>query len=206
MKRTVTAIKWLKSRPDRVLIHLDDQPWATVSLLAAGRFQVGDRIEPREAEKLRTDQERRDAYHCALRWLGARDRSVSEVRQRLKQKGFHRAAIDHTLTTLMDKKYLDDQRFARNWVNDRINHAPRGSRLLAYELRQKGIDPGTISSALDLADEGAMATACLRRKRRRWRRLEGKARRHKMLAYLSRKGFAADISHHAVDRYRDQTD
>ena len=206
MGKTVTAIKWLKSQPARVLIHLDGQPWATVSLLTASRIKVGDRIPAEEAVRLRNDQARRDAYQYALRWLGVRDRSVHEVRQRLKNEGFGRAAIDHTLATLIDKNYLDDQRFARNWVNDRINHAPRGSRLLEKELRHKGIDADIIASALTQADEGALASACLRRKRRRWQRLEGKTRRHKMLSYLSQKGFAFDVSLHAIDRYRDQAD
>ncbi len=206
MDKAVTAIKWLKSQPDRVLICLDGQPWATVSLLTAGRFKVGDRIAPGEADKLRDAQEKHDAYQCALRWLGGRDRSVLEVRQRLKQRGFDGVAVDHTLTTLLDKNYLDDERFARNWVHDRIKHAPRGSRLLAQELRQKGIDGRVIASALALADEDALASTCLRRKRRRWRRHAGQVRRQKMLAYLSRKGFAFDISLHAVESYRDQTD
>ncbi|MDJ0720987.1 MAG: regulatory protein RecX [Desulfobacterales bacterium] len=206
MDKAVTAIKWLKSQPDRALIYLDGQPWATVSLLTAGRFTVGDRIAPGEADNLRNAQEKHDAYQCALRWLGGRDRSVLEVRQRLNQRGFDRVAVDHTLTTLLDKNYLDDERFARNWVHDRTRHAPRGSRLMAQELKQKGIDGRVIASVLTRADEDALASSCLRRKRRRWRRLEDKVRRQKMLAYLSRKGFAYDVSLNAVESYRDQTD
>ena len=206
MEKTVTAIKWLKSQPDRVLIHLDGQPWATVSLLVAGRIEVGDRITAENAARLRDDQERRDAYQAALRWLAGRDRSVHEVRQKLKHKGFGRAAIDHALATLRDKKYLDDQRFALNWITYRINHTPRGPRLLAQELKQKGIDADTVAAVMVHADEDALASACLQRKQRRWQRLEGKIRRHKMLSYLSRKGFAFEASLHAVDRYRDQTD
>ncbi len=206
MERTVTAIKWLKSQPDRALIHLDGRPWATVSLLTASRFNVGDRITAEEAAKIRADQEQHDAIRYALRWLGRRDRSVHEVRQRLKQKGFGHRAIDHSLATLIDKKYLDDQRFAMSWINYRINHAPRGLRLLTKELKQKGVPADAIARALARADEDTLATACLQRKRRRWRRLDDKVRRHKMLAHLSQKGFAFEVSLNAVDRYRDQMD
>ena len=206
MKHTITALKWQKSRPDRTMIHLDGKPWASVSLVAAGRLKVGDQIDAETALQLQIDQQRRDAYQCALRFLGVRDRSALEIRQKLRKKGFDKAAVDHALQNLVEKKYVNDQLFAFNWINYRMRNSPRSSRLLAQELKRKGIGAADIASALADADDKDLALACLRRKRRRWRRFDGPERRQKMLALLGQKGFAYDVSIIAVDSYRDQVD
>ena len=80
------------------------------------------------------------------------------------------------------------------------------ARLLAQELKQKGISSAGIESALTQADEHALALACLHRKRRRWRRFKGRERRQKMLAHLSHKGFAYHESCAAIDAFRDPAD
>ena len=204
--QTITALKWQKSQPDRIMVHLDGRPWATVSLVTAGRFKIGDRIDAGMAAQLKSDQQRRDAYQCALRFLGTRDRSALEIRRKLKHKGFDAPAIDHALTVLIDKKYVNDRQFAQNWINYRSKHAPRSSRLLAQELRQKGISTTDIDAALVPVDEDVLALACLNRKRRRWRGFATRERRHKMLAHLSQKGFTYEVSINAVDAFHDLAD
>ncbi len=188
------------------MVHLDGRPWGSVSLAAAGRFRVGDRMEDAAAEELQIGQQRHEAYRRALRYLGVRDRSVFETRQKLKREGFDPATIDQVLAKLVAHKYIDDQTFALNWVNYRQRNSPRSARLLARELKQKGISPAHIQPALALLDDHTLALACIHRKRRRWRRYEGRERRLKMLAHLGQKGFSYEISIAAVEAYRDQTD
>ena len=107
---------------------------------------------------------------------------------------------------MKEKKYLDNQQFAIDWVNHRMNTAPRSRQLMAWELRQKGVDPEQINEALAHVEEFTSAEACLLRKRRRWRCLAEPERRQKMLTYLGRKGFAYDVSRSAIATYRDSTD
>lgn len=147
-----------------------------------------------------------DAYRCALRLLGRRGHSIHEIRRKLSRRDFAPDAINDALKRLMDEKYLDDQAFADNWVNYRMKTAPRSLKLMRQELKQKGVDPKQIASALANLDEHALATACIRRKRRRWHRHKGSARRLKMLAYLNRKGFAYDVSRAVVETYDDDVD
>lgn len=206
MEHTITDLKWLKSQPDRVMVHVDGQPCATVSLVAAGRLSVGDRVAADMLKQWQSAQDRRDAYHGALRFLSVRDCSRFEMRQKLKRRGFDRVTIEAVLQELIDKKYIDDQVFAANWVNYRMKTSPRSRRLLAQELIHKGIAQDQIEAALMPTDERQLALACIHRQRRRWRRLEGPVRRLKMLAHLNNKGFAYDVSRYAVEAYDDQAD
>lgn len=188
------------------MVHMDGKPCASVSLVAAGRFKVGDRIDADTVTQLQADQHRRDAYQCALRFLGVRDRSTLEIGQKLKRQGYDAVVIDSVLKDLIDKNYVNDQSFAISWVNYRMKISPRSLRLIAQELKQKGISAERIEAALIRVDEHTLAMACIHRKRRRWRRFEGRERRFKMLAHLSHKGFSYGVSRNAVESYCDQAD
>ncbi|MBL0714497.1 MAG: regulatory protein RecX [Desulfosarcina sp.] len=206
MKHTITDLKWHKSQPNRIMVHVDGQPCVSVSLVAAGRFTVGNRIGADELKQLQAEQGQRDAVQCALRYLATRDRSRLEIRRQLKRKGFEAAVVDLVLKNLVQKKYIDDQVFAANWVNHRMNTSPRSLRLMGQELKHKGIAGDQIEKALSAIDEHKLALACIHRKRRRWLRFKGRERRLKILTHLSNKGFSYDVSRAAVDAYRHHAD
>lgn len=188
------------------MVHIDGRPHATVSLVAAGRLSVGDRVDAARLRQWQTDQERRDAYQLAIRFLGVKDRSRLEVARRLKRQDFDRATIEAVIAKLMDQGYLDDQAYAVNYVNYRVKISPRSRRLMAQELKYRGIAASQIETALKAVDERQLALACIHRQRRRWRRFEDPQRRMKILAYLGNKGFSYDVSRAAVDTYHDQAD
>jgi regulatory protein len=206
LKPIITDLTLRPLQPDRVWIYLNGRPWASVDLLTAAQFKVGDPIDDDTLDRLKVDHLRHDAYRCALRLLGRRNHSCLEIRQKLTSRGFAADAIGHALGRLKEKKYLDNQQFAIDWVNHRMNTAPRSRQLMAWELRQKGVGQEQIDEALAPVEEFTSAEACLLRKRRRWRRLAEPERRQKMLAYLGRKGFAYDVSRSAIASYRDSTD
>lgn len=203
MAPTITDLKWQPSQPNRVLVFVDGHPCVTVSLLTAGRLTVGDRIDAGLLAQWQADQDRRDAYQVALRCLGRRDHSRLEMRRKLKRHGFGPETIAAVLDTLTTQTYLDDRVFAANWVNQRVKNAPRSRRLLAQELRGKGIAADHIEAALLKVDDPQLAQACIRRHRRRWRRFQGPERRLKILAHLSNKGFSYDVSQAAVEACQD---
>jgi regulatory protein len=205
-KHTITALKWLPSQPDRVMVHLDGAPAGSVDLVTAGQLKVGDCLEAARAQELQAGHHRREAYQRALRLLGVRDHSALEIRQKLARQDFDGAAVELAIEKLITNKYIDDQTFAINWINFRRRSSPRSRRLLAQELKLKGIAADQIDAALAHADEPDMARACLHRKRRRWRRFDDRTRRLKMLAHLSNKGFSYDVSRAAIESYHDETD
>jgi SOS response regulatory protein OraA/RecX len=47
--------------------------------------------------------------------------------------------VEATLEKLIEKRWLDDLDFARQWIENRNTFRPRSNRLLAYELRLKGV-------------------------------------------------------------------
>ena len=85
---------------------------------------------------------------AAVRFLEARSRSVAEVRRRLSTAGYRPELVEGAIERLLELGMLDDEAFARLWVESRDRARPRGERALMVELRQKGIDAKIITATL----------------------------------------------------------
>jgi regulatory protein len=91
---------------------------------------------------------------AAARFLEARARSVGEVRRRLTQAGYRSELVEGAIARLGDLGMLDDEAFARAWVESRDRARPRGESALRRELSLKGLDRATIDAALDARRRG----------------------------------------------------
>ena len=135
--------------------------------------------------------------------LGAcRPRSIREIRDRLRQKGYDPATIDRAIEKLESWNYVDDTEFARYWVENRSTHKPRGHRLLEQELRQKGVDRELVKEAIADAeiDESNAALELARAKLPSYKNEDQLVARRKLIAYLQRRGFDYDVIKPAIDQ------
>lgn len=149
------------------------------------------------------------ATHRALHFLGYRARSEAEVRARLKRDEWHEEVIERVIERLREQGFLDDQRFAEMWVEDRSNFRPRGARALRQELRQKGVDKETIETALpDEERESENAVSALRKllrsKERSWAKLEERKQREKAIQALMRRGFQFSTAKAAWEEVKEE--
>ena len=93
---------------------------------------------------------------AAARFLEARSRSVHEVRRRLTQAGYQAALVESAIERLLDLGMLDDEAFARAWVESRDRARPRGERAIREELRLKGVDRASVDLVLEERREAAL--------------------------------------------------
>lgn len=173
----------------RVALHFDNHPTVHVLQRDAARLAVGQRLSPEVLRDLQRRYQLRGAYLQAIRFLGARDRSAQEIGQHLRGRGWDPAACAEALAKLRAEGYVDDARFAEQWVARRCRTSPRSRMAVSQELRGKGIDRRTIQAALAVMDEDALALACARRKRRQWQRRPPEERFRRIVVFLQRKGF-----------------
>jgi regulatory protein len=102
-------------------------------------------------EEAPTDPELRKAMERAGRWLALRQRTERELRARLLQGGFEENIVERALTRLAELKLIDDEAFARQWVEERARRKGLGPRALAAELEAKGISPEVAGAAVEAA-------------------------------------------------------
>ena len=143
---------------------------------------------------------------AAARFLEVRPRSISEVRRRLTSAGYRSALVDGAIARLTDLGILDDEAFARAWVESRDRARPRGERALRQELALKGVGREIVDGILaerrsaareaqaSEPDEAAARALIDRNARALERVVDLRARRQKAYALLARNGFDPDIA------------
>jgi regulatory protein len=141
---------------------------------------------------------------AALRFLEARQRSVTEVRRRLATAGYRPELIDGAIDRLLDLGILDDRSFTEAWVESRDRARPRGERALRRELAVKGVDRELVDRAMDLRrpDPGGEADPDIPAAERLMARhaaqlqrvTDPRRRRDRAYALLVRNGFDSEIA------------
>jgi regulatory protein len=201
----VTAIE-PQRHAGRVSIFLDGEFALGMheEVAAALGLQTGQELDPEDLQAMVRAETRRRAKESALRLLGFRARSREELRRRLDRKGYESVVIDEVLEELSHSKLLDDSEFTRAWVEARTTGRPMGRQRIAWELRQKGVDPETIGEALaERASPDAelgLALTVGRQTVERVRGLERQAARRKLAAALQRRGFSWSVTSVVLER------
>jgi regulatory protein len=196
----VTALKVQKHHPNRVNVYLNNEYSFGLSRITAAWLQVGQQLTPGKIAKLRADDEREVAYMQALRFLGYRPRSRVEVRRNLEKHAVSPDVIKDVFKRLERNGLVNDERFAKDWVENRNEFRPRSRRALAYELRQKGLDDAAIEKALVGLNEEVLAYRAALKQSRRYVGNETRDFHNKLGRYLARRGFSYDIIKGVVAR------
>ena len=152
---------------------------------------------------------------AAARFLQARPRSTAEVRRRLGEAGYRTDLVEEAIARLAMLGYLDDESFARAWVESRDRARPRGERALRAELRRKGVADDVVATIIEdraspdaggLAeadagggpDDVAAARLLERRGAAAAREADPRRRRARAYALLARNGFDPEVAGRAV--------
>ena len=131
----------------------------------------------------------------ALRLLGARPRSVEELRGRLRQKRHSKESIEEVLELLKKQGLLDDAKFAKLFAESSIHARPVGKRRLAMEMKKKGLSAGAIEGAMaDFKDydEKAAAKEAVANRFRRTTGMTPQKKKARFFGFLKRRGFSND--------------
>jgi len=95
----------------------------------------------------------RAAHYCA----GA-EHCASDVEQLLERLGATGVQIDEVIGILKEQKYIDEQRYCRAFVHDKVAFQGWGRMKIAMGLRAKRLPEAAIQEALDDIDEQAYAS------------------------------------------------
>jgi regulatory protein len=196
----ITSLQQQKNNAERVSVFLDGEFAFGVTLDAALHLAKGQFLSDADIAALQDHDEHERAYQSALHFLGSRPRSSAEVRRNLNEKGFGEEVIAGVVARLLEHRYLDDEEFARYWLDNRNRFRPRSAKAVRYELRQKGVDRDSIEAALEGMDEDEAAWAAAESKLDRWRDLPEDEFIHKLSGFLARRGFGFDTVRRTVQR------
>lgn len=141
-------------------------------------------------------------YPKTLRFLSFRPRSEKEIKDYLKKKKADDLTSDKIIGNLKKNKFLDDLEFAKWWIEQRTKIKPRASRIIKFELLQKGIDKELVDELLGQSGvtEFDKALDLAQRKIKRYEKYDREKAFEKLARFLSSKGFDWDTVKEVIDR------
>ncbi|ODS50046.1 MAG: regulatory protein [Halanaerobium sp. 4-GBenrich] len=142
------------------------------------------------------------ARNKAFKLLSYRERTIKEIEDRLRKKDFEEEIIKAVVDFLLEKDYLNEERFAEMWIRSRKKHHPRGRKLIYKELKNKGLNQRIINNALNqyLSNQEELEMAEYLKDKWLRRRTEEDSSSYKLKNYLANKGFSYDLIYQVTDK------
>ncbi|WP_124058620.1 RecX family transcriptional regulator [Vaginisenegalia massiliensis] len=163
----ITKIERQKKQSDRYSIYLDGEfafgvHEAVLIHFALHKDQI---LSQDQLNHIKEVEYREKVYSRALHYLSFGLRSIKEMRDYLasqewatdtdeailetQQMVVSQELIESTLQRLCQQNYLNDLIYAQSYTRTMALINRKGPKLIAHELKQKGLDQQTISLALD---------------------------------------------------------
>ena len=135
-------------------------------------------------------------YDFALKALMRRAHSVFEMRRALERRADEKPLVQRVLARLRGNQYLDDARYAKQFVRQRSENRRQGRHRIARELRARGVPDRHIEAAIEEVLRDVDAGAQVRKRiERKLRSLRGPLDERKLASLygaLLRAGFDSD--------------
>ena len=169
-------------------------------ILAQAGLRTGQEISEAAIKRLEADEARHSALSSAFRLLAYGPRSRREMRDALRRRRIAANVVTETLERLDELRLLDDAEFARSYAERRDRASPRSRRLIAAELRAKGVARAEIESTVGEIDDADAAYRAGARKAHSLRSTDFAEFRRRLGDHLLRRGFSYEIAGETVSR------
>ncbi len=150
----ITKITQQKKLSERFNLFVDGKFEIGVdgSLIVKYDIKVGDEYTDELKHELENDDRIEIAYIGLINFIAFRERCEQEVKDWLYKKKYHDLA-DELINRLTERNYLNNERFARLFIKDRVKIQGWGPIRLRHELNAKRISKQIIESELEAIRE-----------------------------------------------------
>lgn len=211
----ITALSAQVRNPDRVNVSVDGKYRFSldISQVIELAVRVGKEINEAELADLEIEGQFGKLYQQALEYSLMRPHSIREMKDYLYKKtlakkyrsrkgeirereGYSPTLTLRVLEKLQQKGYVNDERFANWWVENRNVRKGTSLRKLTMELRVKGVSAEVIESVVARSPRSDIdeLTKIIEKKRSRY------VDDQKLMQYLARQGFSYDDIKSALDQ------
>ncbi|MBO7746580.1 RecX family transcriptional regulator [Paenibacillus sp. MWE-103] len=201
---TITSVEQDKKKKQRYHLFVNDarDPFTSVheDLLIKFRLFKGREIDADELKQILHEDSEHRAYVLALAYLGARQRTEKEIVRYLAKKELEEGAVRKALERLKREGLVNDSAYAELYAAQRMRSQSKGRRLLQQELLQRGIKRDTAKEAASKLNEESETEIAVNAAIKKWPHLKGeeRERKHKLAAFLLRRGFPSGAVREAV--------
>lgn len=188
----ITAIKKQETR-NRVSIFVDEKYSFSLSLdqFVELGIKSGQEVSNSDITKYKDTSIFGKQLEGAIAWALRRPHSERELENYLYRKKIEPEVKVKIIDYLIGKGYIDNIKFTKFWVENRVRSKKPSRRALTAELRLKGINDQEINSALEESDfnEDEMLRSLIDKKSKVTKYKD----ESKLKEYLVRQGFSYEL-------------
>ena len=204
----ITDIKQAVKNQNRANIFVNGKYRFSLDIfqLTQLNVKIGSKFTKTEIENLEQQSEFGKLYALALNYCLMRPHSKKEISDYLwkktlnrkfknrktgefyEKKGVSNISVEQVLSRLIEKKYIDDEKFAKFWVENRNQRKGSSIKKLKSELFSKGVSSDIIEQVLSESnrnDEDEIQKIIAKKAKKY-------TDEQKLIAYLARQGFSFD--------------
>ena len=204
----ITSIAIQAKNKNRVNVSVDGKYRFSLDVFQVGDLglKTGKEYTEEELDALETESQFGKLYARAMEYCMMRPHSAREVRDYLYRKtrttkvksrstgevsdrpGVSQEIANRVFDRLLEKGYVDDEKFTRYWVENRKQRTGISGRKLAAELMSKGVPREIIETFTKASERNDLdeIMKTIERKRRKY------TDDNKLIAYLLRQGYSYD--------------
>lgn len=153
---------------------------------------------------MEADKVKARAKNNAYMLLRSRPRSELEITTRLRLKGYGDEVVAGVVADLKRTGDIDDEKFARFWIESRMHSNPVGDVVLRHELKQKGVADPIIEATLEEKaanyDEYGVAFSMADERFERLKKLDRRKATKRLYDFLLRRGFKFDTVQKVIEK------
>ncbi len=192
----ITSISQQKRNTDNVNLFIDNEFFCSISKNQLIELDLHKEKEITEDEKeiILKSSERNKIKEKLNRFLSLRPRSTKEVRDYLLYKRkIEKEEAEAIVDEYLHKNFLNDLKFAKWFVEQRINSGKYGSQKIKADLIKKGISKEHIKNAIeekvDIEEEEKILYDLIEKLERKIKEEDPMKKKEKVARRLMSKGF-----------------
>ena len=131
----------------------------------------------------------------AIKYIGVRLRSIKEIKDYLRKKYEETEWIEVVINKLIDLGYLDDNKFAKAFIKDKLKFTSMGDYKIKLELEHLGVSYDIIDENIFMIDEQEIEDKIKKqidKMIRTNRKYEGNMLKNKVYTHLVSAGFTKE--------------
>ena len=204
----VTNLEYQKRDPNRVNLYIDDEFFCGISLntLASEALYEGMEVDASTLDRMLLSDLKERFLTRATNYILRSPKTEFQMYRYLKNLSYKKKNVwfredinldwdsfyAEVIGRLKGYKYIDDENFARMFIQSRMRNKPRGKSVLIGELLSKGVSKDLAQRVCDeeIDDESNLLRDTFTKK---YRDQKFDVKDEKMVNYLLRKGFRWDL-------------
>lgn len=193
----VTKIQAQK-RKGRYNVYLDGKyafPVAETTLIEF-RLINGTELTDSQIKEIQDRENVNKAYGDAVNYLSYQLRTKKEIKDYLYKKEYHRDAVDDVIQRLENLHYLDDESYAKSFINTQLRTTANGPKIIEQKMIQKGVPNDIVQNKILDIDQDILvenATDFAKKQVRKQKRASFKQMLTKIKQSLYQKGFNNEV-------------